>query len=137
MIELIVVIGIFTSLLFISIPSYLTIRENVALKNESFEITSALRKAQNDAIVSKSGKKHGVRFAADGMSFSVFEESGPTIVEHRFVKGIKIYEGAGTEVVFNRLTGQTASATITVGLSSGKQKDIMIDETGKILVNDQ
>jgi type IV fimbrial biogenesis protein FimT len=136
-IELLVVIGILGLMLAIGIPSFASIRRNVALGNTADEIVSALRLAQNSAMASQGGVDQGVYFTATqyclfGGTWSGTCPSASTTYTMGSY-GITV-SGAPISVVFQHLTGVTSARTIVVGISGGSQKTITVEATGKLSV---
>ena len=135
LIELMVVIGIIFLLFTIGLPSYNSIKENVALSNYSQEIVSALRSAQNRSIVSQNGTSHGVHFNSDSYVLFGGDWATPDYTTiYQLGGGLGVLEGEGREVIFDRLTGQTSGQTIIIGSAGGNPKTIQINETGKISI---
>lgn len=135
-IELVVVLAIIGVLLAIGLPSFASLRRNVALSSTVDEIVAALRLAQANAMSSQGGAAQGVYFTAS--QYCRF--SGTTWVSCQADTtyplggyGLSI-SGAPVSVVFQHLTGATTAQSIVVGITSGPQKTIQLDATGKIAV---
>ena len=131
------VVSIFAVLLAISVPTYSMIVNNISLRNESYEIMAALRSAQNRAIASQGNLTHGVHFDTD--KYVVFAGSWPSTdkIEYKLNPGLSISTGAGSEIIFKRLTGEASSAVIQnieIGSSPTATSTIAVDPTGKITI---
>jgi len=136
MIEMLFVLAVISVLLFIGLPSYNSMRDDIALKNDSHEIVNALRVAQRRSVVSQGGVTHGVNFATSTYTLFDGDWSMPDKqVEYKLAGGIEILSGAGQTIVFNRLTGDTMSSTTIVLGTSGDFKNINIKKTGNIDIN--
>lgn len=153
LIELMVVIGVLGLLLGIAIPSYFTLRQNVALGNNADEVVSALRLAQSNATASQGGKEWGVHFAAN--QYCIFSQdigatpppsdcSGQPSTTYTLGNyGISILVfttvctpiTTPTNVIFKHLTGTvTAPQSIVVGISCSQLETIQVDATGKVSI---
>jgi prepilin-type N-terminal cleavage/methylation domain-containing protein len=136
-IELLVAVGILGLMLAIGIPSFASIRKNVALGNDADEIVSALRLAQSSSMASQGGQNHGVLFMSD--KYCLFSGSAPASCPASGTTytlggyGIAIV-GAPITVLFQRLSGVTSAQSIVVGISGGSQKTIQLEATGKISI---
>ena len=128
-IELLAVIAIMSLFAAIAVPSYGMLKNNVTLQNETRELVDAIRIAQNRAITAQDGvAQQGIRFV-DATSYVLFGGTW-TGTPHSLGGSVQVISGAGTEVVFQKLTGKTNGATIVVGYPSGDQHTITIDTTG-------
>ncbi len=142
MIELLVSIAILGLMLAIGIPSYASLRQNVALGNTADEIASALRLAQSSAMASQGGTAQGVHFTASQyclFSVSTCSAAMPTSCPSATTTyalggyGIAI-SGVPLDVCFDRLSGTTTAKSIVVGISGGSSKTISVTTVGKITV---
>lgn len=136
LIEALTVIGVISILAAIGVPSYLSLKNNVAFSNTAEEIINTLRVAQNKAITSQDGTKWGVHFdnSSHPNQYVLFSgdnfSTSPNKTEFRLPLGQVL--GASTEIIFDRLTGTTGSDTNISLDSSGRTKTIEVKQTGKI-----
>ncbi|PLX26537.1 hypothetical protein C0583_06970 [Candidatus Parcubacteria bacterium] len=132
-VEILLAVSIMAILLSISIPSYSAMHNRIAVKNDVYLISSALRNAQNDSLVSKYGLKHGLYFHAD--SYSVFsgDWSSPyQKKDYQLSGGASIISGADSSIVFERLTGEANSHYIIILSNNGDQYKISVSSKGQI-----
>jgi putative endonuclease len=133
LIELLVVMSIISILTAVALPSYNMMRNNATLNSDAQELISNLRLAQSQAMSAQDGLSWGVRLEADRYIIYGGDWSAPQYQKvHTLKNGIQIIQGANTEVVFKRLYGTTADATISIGFNGGKQKTVKVDSIGKI-----
>lgn len=136
--ELIIIMGVFSVLVGIGIPSYQGMRRNITLKNAALELVDTLRTAQHRAVTSQDGTKHGVYvqdteailFGGDTYMTRTYEVHNP------FPSGIQL-DPVGSppiEVNFDHLTGATSATTITIGVA-GTLKVITITASGSVSVS--
>ncbi|MDP4010549.1 MAG: prepilin-type N-terminal cleavage/methylation domain-containing protein, partial [Candidatus Spechtbacteria bacterium] len=118
LLELTIVVSIVTVILAVSTGIYFSLRQGNVLDVEAQRIASALRLAHNRTLASKGLDSHGVHFDAAGNNFILFQggtfdpldpdneqnELGDTA---EFLN-IQL-EGAGVDVVYDRLAGTTSS----------------------------
>lgn len=145
-IEVVIVITIILIVSSIVVMGLSKFRNEQALKNTTVDIVSILNKARQNTLSSINSTNYGVHFDTDKMVLftgpayfigvatnepSVFS----TAVSIPTVGGLNI--GGGSDVVFERLTGETVGGTIHIELISDptKQKTITIDKTGLISSN--
>jgi hypothetical protein len=109
------------------------------LKNDTYEITSALRVAQNRAIAAYGGVGHGVYFYAD--KFVTYDgenwSAAANKVNHDLSQGLAIDVSDAdfvADVKFTRLTGAATASKITIG-TDDENKTISVYATGKISEN--
>ncbi len=133
LIELAITIGILGLLLAIAIPSYATLRNHIALSNYTDEIVSALRTAQNNAMVSQGGVAHGLHLETNRYcEFAGTSFSGCASPYYSLSGGIKISSGTGN-IVFARFSGMVAAQVNIVLQASGTtNKTITVETSGKI-----
>ncbi|OGY46173.1 MAG: hypothetical protein A3J62_03580 [Candidatus Buchananbacteria bacterium RIFCSPHIGHO2_02_FULL_38_8] len=135
LLEVLVVMTIVFVLFGIGLPLYNSVRENIALKNYSYEIVNALRLAQNRAITSQDGTNHGVYFYNKDYVLFGNQWSSPTYTKpYHINNGIQITNGVGSEIIFNRLDGTTNDQLIVITASNGNQRTIKIESTGSISI---
>jgi len=116
--EILVVIGIITILIGISIGMYGALQNRGSIDTDSQKIISALRLAHNKILSSEGSSNHGVHFDVSDSSFTVFEgdsfdsedpENTVAFLSNR-VEFINIQlAGGSTDVVFDELSGYTVS----------------------------
>ena len=135
LLELLVVLSLIGLLVLIAAPTYRSMRENVALDNYSQEVVNALRIAQQRSVVSQGGIVHGVSFEADDYTLFGGDPQAPDYtLQHQINSGIEISYGAGSQVIFTRLTGTTTDQTIILSSPNGREKIIKITPNGGISI---
>ena len=146
LIEILIIICIFSIICAIIIPNFSGFQKQQALKNTSEDIVSMLNEARNDTISSKNSNNYGIHFQNDrailfsGLSFNqssiIKQINFESPVEIPINNGVNI--GGGNDVIFNKITGETAqSGNIIIQLinDSTRQKIITINSAGIIDVN--
>lgn len=127
-ISLMFIVGTFS---FIVGASFLRVQ---ALDEVSGDLTSVLRRAHSQAVFQKNDSSHGIKILSN--SYVLFEGdsyTARTVSEDEtfFVSSATFFAGLD-EVVFLKLTGlPNATGTITV-LVHEEQKDIYINNQGRI-----
>lgn len=140
---IIVIMIVISSIVFSSLSNF---SDDQAIRNTASDITSILNKARQDTLSSLNSTNYGVHFETDKAVYfvgSLYSSSSSTNKITLFnqdvvipsVGGLNI--GGGSEVVFERLTGDTIGGTIKIQLLSdgSKQKIITISKTGSISSN--
>ena len=147
-IEILIVISIIGILAAVIIPSLSKFRNEQALRNTTADIVSLLNKARNNTISSLSSSNYSVHFETTRFVYftgSVFNNGAGTNSAFTLSTSVTIpasggisLNGGGADVIFTRLTGETANyGTIIVRLASDdtKQKTITISKTGSVSSN--
>ncbi len=145
--EIIVIIGIIAIISVITVPKLADFQQQQALNNTSEDIVSLLNEARNSTISSKNSNTYGVHFQTDkailfaGTSYSSSPSNKQIDFDSAVISpitgGINL-SGNGSDVVFERITGETTqNGTIVLELvkHTDKQKIITINLTGVIDVN--
>jgi len=142
-IELILVVAITGLIISIVLPTLSKFKEEQSLKNTVSAVVAILNQARSDTLSSLSSTNYGVYFdtskavyfvgptyTAGTSTNQVFLFSDVTSVP---VSGGLIFNGGGSIVVFNRLTGDTSNyGTIRIQLVSNSSiyKTITVGKTG-------
>lgn len=147
LIEIIIVIAIIAIIVSISLPSLNAFRNRQALVNTTEDIVSLLNTARIQTLSSLNGNFYGVHFTSttatlfSGGTYDSGDITNKVINFDSFVilpaANISL-NGAGVDVNFNRLTGDTSQyGTITLQLTSDSatQKVITVNKTGVISSN--
>lgn len=136
LIEFLIVLGGLGLLLTMAALNYNFIRNNVALKNDSQEIVSVLRMAQNKAMIAEEGVVHGVHFTSNSYILYAGDWAAPLHqTEYSLKKGLMILQGSDSNVVFERLRGRASSTEIMVGSSPSNSRIIRVDDSGNIEID--
>ena len=136
-----IVLGILALIAGISMSAFSNVKNSQALDRDTDAIVATLRQARSQTLVSLNSTNYGVHFASSqftlfaGGTYSanasgnqVFNMTGSdTIVTISLA-------GGGNDIIFNRLSGETAqNGTITVSSSSaGRSRAVTIYKTGLI-----
>ncbi len=141
LIEIIIVIGILGLLTAISVATFVTFRNSQGLNKDTETVVEVLEQARTQTLSSQNGSAYGVHFgtsavtlfaggtyaagAAGNQIFSLL--SSDTILTITLT-------GAGSDVVFNRLTGETGQdGTIVLSsASAGRTRTVTIYKTGVV-----
>lgn len=145
-IEILIALSITAIMSAVVLLNLSSFRSEQVLKNTTSDIISTLNKARQKTLSSVNSNNYGVHFDSNKIVLftgSVYDQNDSSneiiefdkIVNIPNVGGLNI--GGGSDVVFERLTGDTIGGTITVELISNpeKQKTIFLNKTGTISLN--
>lgn len=139
---IIAIIGIISSIVLLNLSKF---RQEQSLKNTTSDVVSLLNKARQNTLSSLNSTNYSVHFETDravlfsGLIYSPSNSTNEPIIFSSGViipsNGINI--GGGSEVTFERLTGDTIGGTIILQLTSDSaaQKTININKVGIISSN--
>lgn len=143
--EMMAVVAISVLLLTITVSMFHSFRDTQVLQGETSQAFSLLDKARSRTLNSEDDSEYGVRINADriflfkGSSFSSSSPSNEEYVLHSAVEiASTTLAGGGTDVLFDRLTGETSNnGSFTVRLKDEvSQKNIIyISRTGATAQN--
>lgn len=121
LIELLVIIGTMIILVTLAVPAFRAFQKESDLSNSAEQIINTLRLAQNKTLASEGASQWGVYFDTTTsphqyVLFKGVDYAAPTRDTnfdeiHKLPKSVEIYEidlGGGNEVVFERVSGETA-----------------------------
>lgn len=140
---IIFIISIITVIVFTNLSGF---RNDQALRNTTSEIVSLLNKAKQNTLSSVNSTNYGVHFESNkmvlftGSNYSSSASDNEVVIFNNVVSipsvgGLNI--GGGSDVIFERLTGDTIGGTIKIQLNSNSNiyKTITITKTGSISSN--
>lgn len=149
LIEVLIIIGIMAILMALTVPVYNSFQKELDLNNSAEEIINILRVAQNKTLASEGASQYGVYFF-DSAPYQTVMFKGENYVSrdssfdkiYKLPSATEIYEinlaGGGSEVVFNRINGETSQAG-NLGLrlinEPSKIKIIYIENSGQIALS--
>jgi len=137
--ELIIVIGVATLLSYIILSSLITFRKNQALEKDTEIVVQLLAQARNQTLSSKNATVYGVHFTAPIVTLFVgssYVAGTPTNEDVNLSSTDTILTinltGGGSDVIFQRLSGETAQNGTVVVSSPGisRTKTVTIYKTG-------
>lgn len=150
LIEILIIVGIFIILIFLSAQVFPYFQKEVTLNNSAEEIINNLRLAQNKTLASEGASQYGVYFdtSTNPHQYTLFKGvnyANRVISQdevHKLSKIIEIYENtlAGSEVVFNRLNGessQTGKISIRLKDTPSRFKTVSIQASGNIILGEE
>ena len=139
LVELLVSLAIMLVLAVIVFNTFTTFRRNQALNMDTDIVVEVLRQARNQTLSSKNSSVYGVHFASQKITLFV----GASYVENNSTNQDFVLSSSdtvlttslapsGSDVVFNRLTGETVNFGTVVVSSTGisKTKTVTIYKTG-------
>lgn len=148
LIEILVIIGIMLILMALAIPAYRTFRSQTDLNNSAEEIINILRLAQSKTLASEGASQYGVYFdqATSPDRYTLFKGES---YELRDIALDRVYDLSkdieieinligGSEVVFNRIIGDTSqSGNLSLRLieSPSETVSIYVANSGRITLN--
>ncbi|MCK9352032.1 MAG: type II secretion system protein [Candidatus Paceibacterota bacterium] len=140
--EIIVVLGILMLLTAASVVSLSSYRDRQVLNGESAQVLSILNKARSQTLASKSQMSYGVRIESDRATLytgpvfdSVPADREEYILHHSVTASNILLAGGGGDILFDRLTGETASyGTFRIELAADplQYHIILIKQTGLV-----
>lgn len=146
--ELLIAISIIAIIVAIVVPSLSSFRNSRTLASTTQDIVSLLNNARNNTIASLNSTNYSVHFETGRYVYftgSTFNNGDATNIVTTLDSSVIIpasgginLNGAGSDVIFARLSGETTDyGTIIVRLSSDatRQKTITISKTGSISSN--
>ena len=151
LIELLVVISILLIILGITIQSFRYFQGEEVLSDSTEKIINILRLAQSKTLASEGASQYGVYFdtLTDPYQYTLFKGANYVSRDinsdavHQIPKSVEIYEiilVGGQEVVFSRLTGETAnSGKVSLRLKSdnSKTRTVGVQSSGKITLGEE
>ena len=139
----IAILGIISSIVLLNLSQF---RNEQLLKNTTLDVVSLLSKARQNTLSSVNSTNYGVHFDSNkavlftGSLYSSNNATNEPIVFSSKVivpipSGLNI--GGGSDVIFERLTGETVGGTIKIQLTSDstKQKIITVGKIGNASSN--
>jgi Tfp pilus assembly protein FimT len=146
-VETLIVICIISVVVAIIIPNLSEFRNQQVLKNTTEDVVSLINEARNNTISSKNSNTYGVHFQSDrailfsGLSFVPSVDNKQIDFDSAVLipgtGGINL-TGGGSDIIFNRITGDTVNnGTIVIQLTSdsSRQKIINVSILGIISTN--
>lgn len=145
--EIIIVLAIMGIILAVSIPSFSSFRDRQIVKSTTEDIVTLLNEARNSTLLSKSSTFYSVHLENSravlftGGTFDTNDSSNKVVTYDTLVNttsGNISLNGGGTDVKFDRLTGDTSQyGTIQVSLISDSniKKVITINKLGVVSAN--
>jgi len=140
LLEIIVVIAILVTTTSLSIGPLIDFRNAQILSKGASDVLSFVKEARSRTLASKDFSQYGIHFEADDVVLfkgNTFVELDPDNESLSLGSGIEISDislnGGGSDLVFDRLTGQTGEyGTTTLRLKSdpSKFKNIVISQLG-------
>lgn len=139
-IEILLVVSILILIAIVTVPSFISFRNNQALQNTTNSIVSLLQEARTKTLGSYNNTFYSVYI--DTESATLF--TGGTYSSGDTTNKIVPYEspvvlqsvtlsGGGTKISFDRLKGTTSQGgTIIVGIPGGASKTISVSASGVI-----
>jgi len=116
LIEILVVTAVIGILLAIGAYAFRSSGRQIDLQTTSHEVVAALHLARARTLASKGAAQYGVHFEGDKYVFFTGPSYNPGATDndtHQVPSNVEIYNisvGGGSEVIFDRVTGTTASA---------------------------
>ncbi len=140
-IELLVVLSIIALIVVIVLNIFIHVRKNQALVKDTEIIVEVLNEARSLTLSSKDSTNYGVHIASDKVTFftgGTYSAGNSTNVVYPLNTTDTILtislSGGGSDVIFNRLTGETSQNGTVVVSSPGisQSKTVTIYKTGVI-----
>lgn len=134
LIEFLVVIGIFTVFATISVSTYVNFKMHNNLAIATNELAQALRYAQSNSQLVNSDSRWGVKVLAD--EIIIFKGDDYNSRDVSADQNIDIPIGINTsglsEIIFEKLSGQTINTGTIVLTNNTEIKNVLINEKGTI-----
>ena len=139
--EILISLAIFAVLAAVVLIPLISFRKDRSLAYDTQTVSSVLRQARNQTLSSKNSSVYGVHFASSkvtlftGTSYSSSDTTNEDFVLSSTDTILTItLTGGGSDIVFNRLTGETSQDGTVVISSSGvsETKTVTIYKTGLV-----
>ncbi|MFA5888670.1 MAG: type II secretion system protein [Candidatus Paceibacterota bacterium] len=139
LVELLVVVAIMSVVSMIIFNTFVTFKTNQALNMDTDTVVEVLRQARNQTLTSKNSSSYGVHFSSTKVTLFVgtsYIAGSPTNQDFILSSTDTILTisltPSGSDVVFDRLTGETVNYGTVVVSSPGisKSKTVTIYKTG-------
>ncbi len=144
LIEILIVIAILAVLVTIIVSTFSLFNKNEAIKKDTETVVEVLQQARSQTLSSKNGSQYGVHFGTSkitlftGATYSAgaSTNSDTTLASTDTIVTVTL-TGGGNDIVFTRLTGETAqNGTVVVSSpTSSRTKTVTIYKTGVIESN--
>lgn len=138
LVEIIIVIAIMSIIAAISIVSWRSFSDATALGNTAKLIETKIKLAKSNSLSAINDVNYGVHLEAESVTIfpadSAYVFGDPDNQVSVLTDGIEIYDGAGDDIIFSRLTGTTAdfgNIGIRVINNTSKTKTITINSQGQ------
>ncbi len=140
-IEVLLVIGVMALIAVIALSTFISFRKHSALAMDTDTVIGLLRQARNQTLSSKNSSAYGVHFTAPsvtlftGSAYSAGAADNQTFVLSSTDTILTIsLTGGGSDVVFQRLTGETGQNGTIVLSAPGipETKTVTIYKTGLV-----
>lgn len=144
LLELLIALGVMSILIVIVFAAFISLRKSSTLQTDTETIVEILRQARSQTMTSQSASRYGVHIASDkvtlftGSSYNPNDTTNQNVLLNTSdtVTTISL-SGGGSDVIFNRLSGETAqNGTVVISSpTTGKSKTVIIYKTGVVEVN--
>lgn len=147
-VEILIVLAILALMSTVVLPPLYNFKNQQVLKNTTEDIITLINKARMETLASKNSHYYSVHFASDRavlFTDGVFNQNDSTNYSVIFDNSVSIpstgginLSGGGSDLIFNRLTGDTdQNGTIVLQLNSDTsiKKTITIRKTGIVTSN--
>ena len=140
-VEITIALGIIIVLMSVVLTVFTSFRNNESLKSDTDLVVQVLRDARNKTLASKSYTTYGVHFSTPiitifpGTTYDSNNPSNENISLNSNKTSLTLnLNGGGSDVIFQRLTGETVqNGSITISLSGMSQtKTVTIYKTGVV-----
>lgn len=138
LIEIILAVAIISIIATISISSWSSFTEGVSLNNNAKMIEAKIKLAKSYSLSALNDINYGVHFEAGSVTVfpadTAYSVGDPDNQVFSLTNNVEIYNGAGNDIIFNRLTGSTAnSGTIGIRIINNptKTKNISVNSQGQ------
>ncbi|RJQ33650.1 prepilin-type N-terminal cleavage/methylation domain-containing protein [Candidatus Parcubacteria bacterium] len=141
LVELLICIAIIMILAAMTYVAYGTTNTHKVLDTEALKVITKLREARSLTLAAKNDEQWGVHFASssitlfEGSSYDSNADSNVLINLHPHITLTPELEGGGSDVIFERLSGDTeqyGTTTISLIASSTMKRTIVIYQTGVV-----
>ncbi len=144
LLEIVIVLTILTIISFIVVTVFSSFNSAQGLEKDTQSIMAYLDEAKSKTLSSRDASQHGVHFASTTVTLFRGSVYNPADAENRIfnlnstvvIRGTAL-TGGGSDVVFNRLTGETSQyGTITVFSNrASTTRTVTIYKTGSVESN--
>lgn len=142
--EVLIVIGIMGILLVISVSTFSLFNKTQALDKDADLVVESLEEARSQTLSSQNASQYGVHFSANKITIfsgTTYSSSNSSNRDFLLASTDTIFSttlnGGGSDVIFNRLTGETSQyGTVVISSpTTSRTRTVTIHKTGVIEFN--
>lgn len=140
-IEVILVAAILSVMILITTPQWQSLSDEINLKDAVQLVEAKIKFAKNQSLAALNDNNYGIHFDANAVTLftgSTYSAIDPANVVYNLPDGVEIYNislGGGSDLVFSRLTGVSASSGtfgMRIANRPAKNKLVYVNNQGQV-----